>query len=90
MRKINSEKQKKKSFLDFRQIGEKKKTKIFGVYSSSGGDSLGGVMWQVSWRKYCFFPKDATVFDSNCLQEIIEFLDKINKEHKGKTNESQS
>ncbi len=39
---------------------------------------LGEVKWNTSWRKYCFYPEGETVFDNQCLNTIVEFLDSLN------------
>lgn len=35
---------------------------------------LGFIGWHSGWRRYVFEPKDETVFDSECLMELAEFL----------------
>lgn len=45
------------------------KTKIFSVRATSGA-MLGEIKWFSAWRKYCFFPEAATVFDRDCLEMI--------------------
>lgn len=42
---------------------------------------LGYIKWYGAWRKYVFFPDKNTLWDNNCLNMIIRFLDKINKRH---------
>lgn len=72
-----------KKYLKFRLVQDdpRKNTKVYGVYSSDNY-TLGIIRWHNPWRKYCFLPYSNTVHDASCLQEIIDFLDKINKEHK--------
>lgn len=43
---------------------------------------LGQIKWHGSWRQYCFFPVDDTVFNKECLNDITKFLELINKEYK--------
>lgn len=40
---------------------------------------LGSIKYNPSFRKYCFYPIDRTVFDSRCLNDLITFMDSINK-----------
>ena len=58
------------------------KTKIIHVFNKTNEIFLGVVSWFAAWRKYCFEPESEMVFDSNCLQDIKDFLDKENKQHK--------
>lgn len=69
-----------KKYLGFNEIKSVNKTKVFLV--KSGDVTIGSVSWYSQWRKYCFFPYEKVLFDASCLQEIIDFLDKTNKEHK--------
>ena len=41
---------------------------------AENGAMLGHVAWYGAWRRYCFFPNGATVFEEVCLREIAEFL----------------
>lgn len=38
------------------------------------GVTLGLVKWYAPWRRYCFMPSSATIFDASCLTEVIEFI----------------
>lgn len=71
-----------KSYLLFQHVGNTKsgKTKIVTVFN--GTLSIGFIRWFSKWRRYCFFPKDELVFDSNCLTEITEQLKAMNEDHK--------
>jgi len=74
-------------YLEFEEVKlrtKSAKTKRFEVWNKKG-EGLGAIMWNPGWRKYCFldcFGGDYCWFDSGCLQEITNFLDKLNKEHK--------
>lgn len=48
------------------------KTKRWHVTSTLGA-VLGDVHWYAHWRKYCFFPKEGSLFDAGCLMDISEF-----------------
>lgn len=69
------------SFIDFTQIHDTGKTKVFSVESKSG-DHLGKIAWFPSWRKYTFMPEYGSLFDSKCLAEVIEFLSKLMEDRK--------
>ena len=43
---------------------------------------IGEIRWYASWRKFCFYPYDDTVWDTKCLNSVIEYIDNINEEYK--------
>lgn len=62
---------------------QNRKTKI--IHLISNGDVkilLGVIKWLGSWRQYCFFPETNTLYSNECLKDIKEFLEKLNKEKK--------
>lgn len=69
------------SFLDFKQIHDTGKTKVYQVLSKNG-DLLAKINWFPAWRKYTFFPELGTIFDAKCLLEIVDFLNKIMEDRK--------
>lgn len=58
------------------------KTKVISVMKINSRITLGIIKWHGPWRKYTFHTFDNMTFDSKCLQEIINELDRLNKEHK--------
>lgn len=48
----------------------KRKTPIVFVCNKSG-DELGQIKFYSQWRRFVFYPKADTLFDSNCLEDII-------------------
>ena len=69
-------------------LQENKKTNIYYIYPDSDTDILyGRIKWYNRWRKYCFYAEDNIIWDSKCLTELINFLDKLNKDHKNKKKE---
>lgn len=68
-------------WLEFKEIeqkkqngGYKRKTKEFHVLSKFSRETLAVIKWHSSWRKYCFFPAENTIFDTSCLAEIVKFI----------------
>ena len=45
---------------------------------------LGFIKWYGSFRQYCFYPENDTMFSKGCLELINCFLDKVNKRHRNK------
>lgn len=48
------------------------------------GVSLGEVRWRVGWRQYVFVPDRDTLYSYDCLDEIAEFVFKMNEEHRAR------
>lgn len=51
------------------------KTKVWAVKSKMQGTILGKIGWYGPWRKYTFSAMPQTLFDSNCLNDIRQFLE---------------
>jgi hypothetical protein len=50
------------------------KTEIVDVRTKRDGYVLGRIKWFSRWRQYCFFPRDDSVFNPNCLIDIINCI----------------
>jgi len=61
-------------YLEFNIIERKLKTKVVGVYSKLHGNRLGRIKWYGAWRQYAFFPADLTIFNVECLDDIISYI----------------
>jgi hypothetical protein len=64
-------------FLQFTEVpdaNQEKKTKTFSIQNYAR-THLGYVKWPSPWRKYVFLPEDATLYDPECLLDIIKFLE---------------
>ena len=48
----------------------KRKTPIVFVCNKSS-EELGQIRFYPQWRRFVFYPKADTLFDSNCLEDII-------------------
>lgn len=46
------------------------------------GDLLGGVVFCSQWNQYTFAPPSGTEFSADCLRDIADFLEQLNKEKK--------
>ena len=58
-----------------------RKTQLWKILSIRG-ESLGFIKWFSRWRCYAFHPKPTTVFNSECLKDIKEFIDNLMTERK--------
>ena len=71
-------------YLEFREFkNEKGQTLIVNVISKGHGDLLGKIHWHWPWRQYCFFPEEKTTWSASCLLDVMNYLNKLNKDHKG-------
>ena len=62
-------------YLVYRLVTEpKRKTPIVFVCNKSS-DELGQIRFYPQWRKFVFYPKENTLFDSSCLDDIKSNLD---------------
>ncbi len=61
--------------LEFRVTEVRDKTNVYVIFSILSKAKLGEIRWNPGWRRYCFFPEMNTVFDSDCLEDIKDFID---------------
>lgn len=47
-----------------------RKTKIYEVRSITTDVVLGEIKWFGRWRQFCFYPRENTIFNRDCLQKI--------------------
>ena len=74
---------------------ESSKWIIFSLYENTGKTlkyevltkdtpviKLGEVRWFGRWRQYSFFPEPNTVFEKQCLKDIVGFIETLMQERK--------
>jgi hypothetical protein len=61
----------------FVQMSDSGKTTVHEVRVINTGLSLGLIKWHAQWRKYSFFPAGHTIFEKDCLLDIVEFLNSL-------------
>lgn len=67
----------KKSWIKFKLLVKKTKTNVWAVVTTYDKPiTLGVIKWHCLWRKYAFFPEDDTLYEQQCLKDIINFMDK--------------
>lgn len=71
-----------KSYINFKLIEKKPKTYVYAIISNSNNSILGYIKWFNSWRQYTFFPNNKTIYSDGCLNEIINFMNKVNYYHR--------
>lgn len=71
------------SYLKFTEMKDNnRKTKQFYISNTVNEVVIGYIVFFPQWRKYIFTPEERTpaIYDSKCLLEIVDFLNKINQE----------
>lgn len=71
-----------KSYIIMVEVEKKPKTSVYEVRTKNDGFVLGIIKWYGPWRQYCFFPSEETLWSRGCLQEIIDFIEKIMSDRK--------
>jgi len=57
-----------------------KKTDVYSVKNIKSQFVIGLIKWYPSWRQYCFFPSNDTLYSLGCLDNIVNFLRKLKRE----------
>ena len=65
--------------IKFNLIKRKSKTNVYAVRNKKSGVLLGEIKWYGSFRQYCFFPANDTVFDRRCMNDINNYINKLMK-----------
>ena len=58
------------------------KTKVWEVFNVKHHCLVGYIQWYGAFRKYCFYPTDGTLYDSDCMLMIADFLESVNVQHR--------
>lgn len=66
-------------YINFTQIPYSGKTKRFEVTAVKTQITLGRICWYSGWRQYVFMPSFETLWNSECLKSITEYLEQLNK-----------
>jgi hypothetical protein len=60
---------------------DNRKTGVYAIINKKHESIIGYIKWLGSWRQYCFYPKTDTVYSVGCLNDIIDFINRV-KENK--------
>lgn len=84
MNSLESSSNKIKKYIDFTDGGTSPTgiTRIWNVPNKRTGENCGQIRWHGAFRKYCFFPSDGFLFDSDCLYVIAAKLVEVNARRK--------
>lgn len=61
-------------YLEFTVIEQKAKTEVIEVRSKLHDNVLGIIKWFGRWRQYAFFPVNETIFNTECLNDILKYM----------------
>jgi hypothetical protein len=58
------------------EIETTRKTRSFSVRTADHATLLGYINFYPRWRKYSFYPKAETLYETDCFRDIAEFCEK--------------
>ena len=58
-------------------IEKSKHDNFYDVLSKKNHEQLGMIFFYKKWKKWCFEPYSETVYDSVCLGEIMNYMEKL-------------
>lgn len=66
-------------WLNFIRTGQSEsgKTSIYQVRAKEQGVLLGEIRWYGAFRCYCFYPQPNTIFETQCLDDITNFINAL-------------
>jgi hypothetical protein len=79
---VTRENEPKKPMLKFAQEPEAPGKVTKDWYVGTDDSALGWIKWYSPWRRYVFYPRADTLFDSACLIEIAAFCCEQTKQRK--------
>jgi hypothetical protein len=71
-------------WIEFYVYEDTGKTKKYNVVTKGNPIKLGEIKWFANWRKYAFFPSPDTVFEKDCMLDIVGFIEQLMEERKKK------
>lgn len=71
------------TYIEFTEIADTGKTKIWSVDNTNDGSHIGQVKWHGPWRKYVLRPASNTIWSPDCLAEVAKFIEfRMKERHK--------
>lgn len=71
-------------FEDSRLPTPGRKTRTVDIISERSNKRLGQIRWYSRWRQYTFHPDALTIWNPQCLKQISDEIDKLNRQHREK------
>ena len=76
-------KMKSYKYITIYEIEQKPKTSVYCVDNRRSGNKLATIKWYSAWRQYCFEPEINTIWNDECLKDIVNFLERLKSNSKG-------
>ncbi len=81
---------KTKKWLEFIQVGDTGKTKVWNIHNADNGSYLGQVKWNGGWRQYVFVTEPNCIWNVECLAQLNGFIsDRMTERRNAKSQEAQ-
>jgi len=58
------------------------RTRVWEVFDVKHSALCGYIQWYGGFRKYCFYPTDGSLYDSDFMTMVGEFLVEVNGQHR--------
>ena len=65
-----------------RRFDGKRITPTYTVVSKQSNTAIGEIKWHGAWRQFCIFFKAETVYNTDCLKDILDFIKQLNYDWK--------
>jgi len=69
-------------WIYFELVKDTPKTQVWDVINKASEEPLARISWYYSWRQYVISPEPQTIYNDGCLETIINFMKRLNKDHK--------
>ena len=66
----------KYKYIEIKEIAQKPKTKVYGVFNIKYGEKLAEIYWDCGWRQYVITYMSNCKFSLGCTMDIIDFWNK--------------
>ncbi len=73
---------KKGSYVIFTKLNSKNKKTYDVSIDNLKGELIGIISWYGPFRKYTFRPEYNTVWDTSCLNEVIQYINQLMSDRK--------
>lgn len=67
---------------EYKFIRFEKELTVWCCKNKKHGDMLGTISYCNAWKLFVFQPPSGTEFSADCLRDIADFLEQLNKEKK--------
>ena len=75
---------------EYKYIVFKKELGSWACKNKKHGDHLGTVVYSPMWKQFVFQPRSGTEFSTDCLRDIADFLEQLNKQKREGTLQNEN